>query len=59
MWLKVSPTNHNTKVVARFYLEIVEEVAGMLYQWLIFATMIYTMIYFYRSSTIFEIRLWN
>lgn len=27
MWLKVSPTNHNPKVIARFYLETVEEVA--------------------------------
>ena len=29
LWLEVSPTNHNPKVVARFYLETVEKVAGI------------------------------
>uniref|UniRef100_A0A1X7TGC1 Integrase core domain-containing protein n=1 Tax=Amphimedon queenslandica TaxID=400682 RepID=A0A1X7TGC1_AMPQE len=29
MWLKVSPTNHDPRVVARFYLECLEEVAGV------------------------------
>ena len=29
LWLHLSPTNHNPKVIARFYLEAVEEIAGM------------------------------
>jgi hypothetical protein len=29
MWLKVTPTNHDPKVIARFYLESVEKVAGV------------------------------
>lgn len=29
LWLEVSPTNHNPKVVARFYLETVERVTGI------------------------------
>ena len=28
LWLRVSPTNHNPKVIARLYLECVEEVGG-------------------------------
>ena len=29
LWLKVTPTNHDPKVVGRFYLECVESVGGM------------------------------
>lgn len=29
MWLEVSPTNHDPKVVARFYLEALEKIGGM------------------------------
>ena len=29
LWLHLSPTYHNPKVIARFYLEAVEEIAGM------------------------------
>lgn len=29
MWLKVAPSNHNPKVIARYYLESVEGLAGM------------------------------
>ena len=27
-WLKVSPTNHDPKVVCRYFLECIEEVGG-------------------------------
>lgn len=33
LWLKVTPTNHNPKVVARYFLECVEEVAGESHQY--------------------------
>uniref|UniRef100_A0A1X7VU93 Integrase core domain-containing protein n=1 Tax=Amphimedon queenslandica TaxID=400682 RepID=A0A1X7VU93_AMPQE len=29
IWLRASPTNNNPKVVARFYLEALEEIAGV------------------------------
>lgn len=29
LWLRVSPSNHDPKVIARFFLECVEEVGGM------------------------------
>ena len=28
LWLKVSPTNHDPKVVCRYFLECIEEVGG-------------------------------
>ena len=28
IWLRVSPTDHDPKVVAKFYLQSLEEVAG-------------------------------
>ena len=31
MWLQVTATNHDPKVVSRFYLESVEEIGGMKY----------------------------
>ena len=42
MWLKVSPTNHNPKVIARFYLETVEEVAGTLNLYIYNMALVYT-----------------
>ncbi len=28
LWLEVTPTNHDPKVVARYYLNCVEDIAG-------------------------------
>ena len=58
LWLEVTPTNHDPRVVARYYLKCVEEVAG---KWMYKANqiMIVTCITIIRSTTMFKIRLWN
>ena len=35
IWLKLSLTNHNPQVVARYYLESIEQVRGDVVGWLI------------------------
>ena len=28
LWLKLSPTNHDPKVIARYYVELLEQLSG-------------------------------
>ena len=36
LWLKLSPTNHDPKVIARYYLELLEQLSGICIYRLIF-----------------------